>query len=167
MRDNFFDGLGNVVEVVGAIGAECADLFERANGGVDDGALACEEFEVEAHGSEGEEEIREDDGGVDAETFGSCDGDFSGEVRSVTDFEQGMMLTNGHVLRHITAGLAKEPDRSAIDGLTKAGSDETAASGQRRRSMGGRGRDARGFTQKVLPFELNTVNSVVLIHLRV
>ena len=40
-----------------------------------------------------------------------------------------MVLADGHVLRHVAAGLAKEPDGSAVDGEAEAGTNETAAVG--------------------------------------
>ena len=50
MGGDFFDGLGDVEEVFDAIGAEGLDGFQRTNGGVDLGAFAGDEFEVETHG---------------------------------------------------------------------------------------------------------------------
>jgi hypothetical protein len=44
------------------------------------GAFAGDELEVEAHGGEGQQEVGEDDGGVDAEALGGGDGDFGGDV---------------------------------------------------------------------------------------
>ena len=86
--------------------------------------FAVDEFEVEAHGGEGEEEVGEDDGGVDAEAFGGGDGDLGGDGWGAADVEEGVVLAHGHVLGHIAAGLAEEPDGSAVDGLAEAGSDE-------------------------------------------
>ena len=93
---------------------------------VDDGAFAVDELEVEAHGGEGQQEVGEDDGGVDAEAFGGGDGDFGGDVGGAADVEQGVVLADGHVLGHVAAGLAEEPDGGAVDGLAEAGADEAA-----------------------------------------
>jgi inorganic pyrophosphatase len=38
-----------------------------------------------------------------------------------------VVLADGHVLGHVAAGLAEEPDGGAIDGLAEAGADEAAA----------------------------------------
>ena len=105
-----------------------ADLFVGADGLVDYGAFAVDELEVEAHGGEGKQEVGEDDGGVDAEAFGGGDGDFGGDRGSAADFEEGVVFADGHVLGHIAAGLAEEPDGSAVDGLAEAGADEAARS---------------------------------------
>ena len=91
------------------------------------GAFAGDELEVEAHGGEGKEEVGEDDGGVDAEALGGGDGDFGGDVGRAADVEEGVVLADGHVLRHVAAGLAEEPDGGAVDGLAEAGADEAAA----------------------------------------
>ena len=40
---------------------------------------------------------------------------------------EAVMLAHGHVLGHIAAGLAEEPDGRAIHGLAQAGADEAAA----------------------------------------
>ena len=109
------------------------DLFEGADGVVDDGAFAIDELEVEAHGGEGEEEVGEDDGGVDAEAFGGGDGDFGGDGGGAADVEEGVVLADGHVLRHVATGLTEEPDGSAVYGLAEAGTDEAARGGWKRR----------------------------------
>jgi hypothetical protein len=38
-----------------------------------------------------------------------------------------VVLADGHVLGHVAACLAKEPDGGAINGLAEAGADEAAA----------------------------------------
>jgi hypothetical protein len=38
-----------------------------------------------------------------------------------------VVLADGHVLRHIAAGLAEEPDWGSVDGLAEAGTNEAAA----------------------------------------
>ena len=62
--------------------------MEGADGLVDDWTFAVDEFEVEAHGGEGQEEVGEDDGSVYAEALGCGDGDFGGDVGGAADFEQ-------------------------------------------------------------------------------
>src|ERR1700761_8400824 len=124
MAGDFADGCGDEVELARAVGAEGAYLLEGAEGLVDDGAFAVDELEVEAHGGEGEEEVGEDDGGVDAEALGGGDGDLGGEGGGAADVEEGVVAADGHVLGHVAAGLAEEPDGSAVDGLAQAGADE-------------------------------------------
>ncbi len=88
MFGDFFYGVGDVEEVVGAVGAEGLDLFEGADGVVDYGAFAVDELEVEAHGGEGEQEVGEDDGGVDTEALGGGDGDLGGYAGGAADVEE-------------------------------------------------------------------------------
>ena len=118
--------LGYVAQLFDAVGLEGLDLFEGADRGVDLGAFAGDELEVEAHRREGEQEVSEDDGGIDAESFGGGDGDLGGDLGGAADLEQGVVLADGHVLGHVAAGLAEEPDGRAIDGLAEAGTDESA-----------------------------------------
>jgi len=119
---------GKKAFLFGAVGVEGLDLGEGADGLVDDRAFSVDELEVEAHGGEGEEEVGEDDGGVDTEALGGGDGDFGGDFGGAADFEEGVMLADGHVLGHIAAGLAEEPDGSAVHGLAEAGAHEAAGS---------------------------------------
>ncbi len=124
MGGDLADGFGDVRELGGAVGAEGADLLEGAEGLVDDGALAVDELEVEAHGGERKEQVGEDDSGVDAEALGGGDGDLGGDGGRAADVEEGMVLADGHVLGHVATGLAEEPDGRAVDGLAETGSDE-------------------------------------------
>ena len=120
------DGAGDVLEVFGAVCAELGDLVVGADGGVDMGALAGYEFKVQAHGGEGEEKVGKDDGGVDGEALGGGDGNFCGDGGGAADFQQGVMLADGHIFRHVSAGLTEEPYGGAVNGLAEAGSYETA-----------------------------------------
>ena len=129
MGDDFFDRPGDIEEFIRPVGTEGAGLVGGAEGGVDLGAFVGDKLEVEAHGSEGEQEVGEDDGGVDAEAFGGGDGDFGGNFRGAADFEEGVVLADGHVLGHVAAGLAEEPDGGTVDGLAEAGTNKTAAVG--------------------------------------
>ncbi len=56
-------------------------------------------MEGQAHDFEREQEIGEDNGGIDAEKFGGGDGDFSGERGLLANFEQRMLLTNRRGIR--------------------------------------------------------------------
>jgi len=121
---DFFNRAGNIKEVGGAVGAESARLLSRAEWGVDLRALVGDALKVEAHGSEGEQEVGEDDCSVNAEALGGGDGDFGCDVGGAADVEERVVLADGHVLGHVAAGLAEEPDGCAVDGLAEAGADE-------------------------------------------
>ena len=105
-------------------------MLEGADGSVDDWAFAGDELEVQAHGSEREQEVGEDDGGVYAEALGGGDGDLRSDGRGAADVQQGVVLADGHVLRHVAAGLAEEPDRGAVYGLAEAGADKAGGGGE-------------------------------------
>jgi len=94
---------------------------------VDAGALVGYELEIEAHGGEGQKEVGEDDGCVDAQSLGGGDGDLGSDLRGAADFQQGMVTADGAVLMHIAASLAQEPYGSAVDGLAQASAKESAA----------------------------------------
>jgi hypothetical protein len=118
------DGLRNITELGGAVGAKLGDIFGSAHGLFDDGTFAGGKMERQSHDFEGKEKIGEDDGGVDAKKLGRGDGDFGSELGLLADFEQRMLLANGAVLGHVASCLAHEPDGSVIDGLRLAGADE-------------------------------------------
>ena len=84
----------------------------------------------QAHDFEGQQEVGEDDGGVDAEDFGSGDGDLGGERGLLADFEERVLLADCAVLRHVASGLAHEPDGGAVDGLGLAGANKVGIWGR-------------------------------------
>jgi len=94
---------------------------------VDAGTLVGDELKVEAHGREWKQKVGEDDGCVDAETFGGGDGDLGGYIGCAAYVQQTVVTADGAILRHVAARLAEEPDGSAVDGLAKAGAKESAA----------------------------------------
>ena len=71
----------------------------------------------------GEKEVGEDDGGVDAQLFGSRDGDLGGQS-AAADLHQRVVLADVADLRHVAAGLAQKPDWSHVDRFTNTGSKE-------------------------------------------
>jgi hypothetical protein len=118
------DRLGNVAEFGDAIDAELRNVFSRAGRLLDYGTFSGGEMKGQAHDFEWEQEVGEDDGGVDSENFGGSNGDFGGECGLLADFEQGMLLANRAVLGHVASGLAHEPDGSSLDRLGLAGVNE-------------------------------------------
>ena len=129
-------GFGDVAEFGGAVGAELSHVFGGADGLLDDRAFSGGKMKGQAHDFEREQEVGEDDGGVDAEKFGGGDGDFGGEFGLLADFEQRMLLANGAILGHVASGLAHEPDGSVVDGLRLAGADEGRVRGRHDRYDG-------------------------------
>ena len=72
-------------------------------------------MERQAHDLEGQQQVREDNGGVNLEVLGGGDGHFGGEFRLFADFDQRMVLADVAVFLHVTAGLAHEPYRSGFN----------------------------------------------------
>ena len=99
---------------------------------MDDRAFASEEFKGQPHAFEGQQQVGEDDGGIDVELLGGGNGDFGGELGLLADFEQGVVLAYGLILGHIAACLAQEPDRRTVDRAAQAGANEAGAGGQDR-----------------------------------
>ena len=127
MLRDFFDGLGDVAEVVGAVGAEVSWICSRVRmGWWTTGPSPAMNSKSRPMGVKGRQEVGEDDGGVDAEALGGGDGDFGGDAGGAADVEEGVVLADGHVLGHVAAGLAEEPDGRAVDGVAEAGADEAA-----------------------------------------
>ena len=118
------DGLADVAEFFGAIGAQGCHGFSRADRLVDDRALAGEEFKGQAHALKGQEQVGKDDGCVDAELFSGGDGDLGGKLGALADVEQRVVTADRLVLDHVAAGLAQEPDRGAVDRLAEAGAEK-------------------------------------------
>ena len=81
------------------------------------------------HDFEGQQEIREDDGGVDAEEFRRGDRDFGGDRGLLADLQERILFADRAVLGHVTSGLAHEPDGRAVDGLRFAGANEVGIGG--------------------------------------
>ena len=100
-----------------------------ADGLFDDRTFSGGEVEWQAHDFKGQQQISEDDGGIDAEKFRGCDGDFGGECRLLADFQKRVLLADCAVLGHVASGLAHEPDGSAVDRQGFAGADEGGIGG--------------------------------------
>jgi len=117
-------GLRDIAKFGGAVGAELGDVLLGADGLFDYRAFSSGEVERQSHDFEREQEVGEDDGGIDLQNFSGGDGDFGGEGGLLADFEQRVLLANGTVFGHVASGLAHEPDGSALDGLGFAGANE-------------------------------------------
>ena len=61
------DGFGDIAEFGGAVGPKVRDVFLAANGLLDDRPFARREMKGQAHDFERQQQVGEDDGGIDAE----------------------------------------------------------------------------------------------------
>ena len=98
---------------------------------MNDRAFSGLKLKGQPHAFEGQQQVGEDDRRVDIELLGGGDGDLGGELGLLADFEQGVVLADGLILRHIAARLAQKPDRRAVDREPQAGAHEAAAGGER------------------------------------
>ena len=87
-------------------------------------AFALHEVELEAHRPERQQQIGEENRGVDVDHVDRLQRDRGGEIRLAADVEQRIALTQRPVLGHVAAGLAHEPDGGGVDRLSSAGSEE-------------------------------------------
>jgi hypothetical protein len=120
------------------LGIEDAKLFDvgfGANGFGEIGPFVFQ-FEVETHGLGGDEDVRENDNGVDAQAAERLDGDFQGEIGSLANLQEGVFSPDFAVLRKVSAGLAHHPDGETRDGFAAAGAEEEFFSGEIAGSLG-------------------------------
>ena len=86
--------------------------------------LALDEIEVEAQRREGQQQIGEEDRGVDLDDVDRLQRHRDGELGLAADLEQREALAQGAVVRHVAPGLAHEPHGCHVDGLAAAGPEE-------------------------------------------
>ena len=123
-------GFRNIAEVGGTIGAQAGNVFGGADGLFDLRALAGGEVKGQAHDFEREKKIGEDDGRIDFEDLGRFDGDLGRDLRLLADLDQGILLADGAVLRHVASSLAHEPDWGPFGGLGLGGANQRESWGQ-------------------------------------
>ena len=93
--------------------------------------LALLEGEVEPHRRQVDEDVREEDGRVEAELVDGRRRHLGDELRRAAQLEEADLLADGAVARLVAAGLAHHPDGDAVDGLLAASRDETVGHGGR------------------------------------
>ena len=84
-----------------------------------------DEIEGDAHRLERQQQIGEQDGGVDFDTAHRLQRDFGGQIGRAAQVEQRIALAQRAVFAHVAAGLAHEPDRRRVDRLAPAGFEES------------------------------------------
>ena len=95
------------------------------NGVLDGRAFAANEIEPDAHRFERQQEIREENRGVDVDPANRLQRDFGRQIGRAAQLEQGVAFAQRAVLAHVAPGLAHEPDWRGVDGLEAAGSEKT------------------------------------------
>ena len=92
---------------------------------VDRRPFTLDEVEVQSHRGEGQQQIREEDGGVDVDRIDWLQRDGDGELRLAANLEQRISLPERAIFGHVPAGLSHEPDGRGIDRLTPARTQES------------------------------------------
>ncbi len=103
--------------------ASCANRFREIGSFVF-------EFEWEAHGFGGDQDVREDDDRVHAKATEGLHGDFDGEVRRFANFQKRMFCADFAVFGEIAAGLAHHPDGKARHRFAVRGAKEELFAGE-------------------------------------
>ena len=91
------------------------------------------ETQAETQRLEGQEDIGEDDRGIDAQTMDGLQRDLGRELGIMTEIEDGMALPELAVLRHVPTRLPHEPDWSDVGALPTARFKKPQAEGPRER----------------------------------
>ena len=104
---------------------QAIDVGFAANGIFNRRTFAAHEVEGNAHGFERQQEIREQDGGVDVDAANRLQRDDGSQLGRTTNIEQGMACPDFAVLGHVAPRLTHEPHRRAIHRLAPAGAQKT------------------------------------------
>ncbi len=122
------DGGEDVAEVALDVGLdEAGDVRQRAYRAVEDRAVAGGEAQPGAHGVERQQDVGEDDRGVDAEAPHRLQGDLGGELGRAAEGEEVHPLAQGAVLGEVAARLPHQPNRTPLGGLVPARPEEEVA----------------------------------------
>ncbi len=103
---------------------QALDVSRRPHGTLDRGTLAFDEVEGQAHGLEREQQVGEENRGVNLDGADRLQRDLGGQLRRAAELEQGAPLAQHAVLGHVPAGLSHEPDGSGVDRLAPARAEE-------------------------------------------
>src|SRR5579884_887751 len=108
---------GYVFEFLGTIGLKLRDGSCIAQRTRDLRPIAFDKLEIQAHDFERQEKVGKNDGRIDSQTLSGSDGNVSRKLGGLTDLNDGMLFADLAVLRHVTPGLAHEPDGRLRTGL--------------------------------------------------
>ncbi len=85
------------------------------------------EIEADAHRFERQQQVREENGGVDFDPPDGLKRDFSREIGRAAQIEKRVTFPQRAVLAHVPPGLSHEPYRSRVNWLAPAGLQKTTA----------------------------------------
>ena len=137
--------------------AQPVDVGGAPDRPVDRRPFALDEIEVEAHRGEGQEEIREEDRGVDVDHVDWLKRDGDGELGLAADLEQGITLPERAIVRHVPARLTHEPDGCGIDRLAPAGAEKSIVHETRVRASASRSSSQSGLKRIDAPRDFSSI----------
>ena len=96
------------------------DVGERSDGVMDHRSLARHEVDLDPHRHQRQQDISENDRGVQVEPLERLERDAGGQLGLGADVEEAMLLANLPVLGQVSPGLTHQPHRRAVDLLPAA-----------------------------------------------
>ncbi len=82
------------------------------------------ELELQAHGFSGDEDVRENDDGVDTKPSEGLEGNFNGEIRRFANLEECMLCAKFTIFGEVAPCLSHHPDGESRNGLSAASAKE-------------------------------------------
>ena len=118
--------LADVTEFVGIRNRQAVDIARGAHRIVDHRAFAGGEAQLQAHRLDRQQQIGENDGGVDVQNLHGLQRDLRRQIGPFADFQNPVLGADIAVLLHVAPGLAHEPDRPDIGRPAPAGIEKAA-----------------------------------------
>src|SRR5690348_9400459 len=108
------------------LGVEAVEFLDVSGGahGLRKVGTSIAELERQPHSFGDDQDIGENDNGVDTETSEGLKGNLDGEIGRLADFQEGMLRAEFAVFGEIAASLAHHPDRNTRHGFAPASPQE-------------------------------------------
>ena len=137
---NLPDGVEHVAQRLSRLeDAQAIDVGRPLDGAFDLRTLALDEVEGQTHRGERQQQVREQNRGIDLEPPNRLQRDLGGQIGRAADLEQGILRAQGSVLLHVSPGLAHEPDRGGVNGFAAAGLQKAGGGHESVPNVPGRG----------------------------
>ena len=120
--------------VSGIADAQRVEVGGAAHGMVDHRTGVLCKAEADAHTLERQEDVGEDDGGIELEAGQWLKGDLGGHLGPTAHLDEAQALADRPVLGQVAAGLTHEPDRRSVDRFAEAGVEQSLGHMDRLRS---------------------------------
>ena len=106
--------------------AQPIDVGRGAHRRAEPGSLSLDELQPETHRPGDGQDVGEEDGGIEREPAQRLQGDLAGELRCAAQRKEAAgARPRRPILREIASGLAHQPDRSAVDRLSRERPQQT------------------------------------------